>query len=199
MKHIKKICMVLAVMLFCIVALFTGSQADDYQAASSYTNAKLFYESTYAKDDINDDAHAEAVNGSFYFATCSKKAASSTNLRYQTLGFDVSLSANGYTVSFAVKRGDSMPELIEAGVDDGTYVYNLYCIETEALYELGSTVNASAMEKIKKADKIRVKVDAIMTLKKGNTLYGSIEEDGKGGITESGSRYVYHLKEEAER
>lgn len=129
--------------------LMHGIGTESYEAATNYDNAKEFYTST---ESPKDKAHAEAYNGMFYLSTCGKTASSSTRLRFFTLGFDVTLSANGYEVSFAVKRGGayvgdtyvgdgSMIEHVSAARDDTDgYSYRLYYIPTKTLYDLASKV-----------------------------------------------------------
>ena len=49
---------------------------ESYQAASSYTNAKEFYESTGLH---GKPYHVETVDGTIYYATYAKLASSSTS------------------------------------------------------------------------------------------------------------------------
>lgn len=161
------------------------------KAATSYTNAKEFYEST---GSYGKPYHAEMVNGTIYYATKAKLAASSTNLRYHTVGFDISLSGNGHTVSFTVQRtGGSMTEVNSK--KDSTHEYILYAVEDDKLFELATKADPTNAAYVLEASVIRVKMDAILTTKKGNSLYGGITENGSGGFTSWGS--IYRLKDSA--
>ena len=161
-----------------------------YQAATSYTNAKEFYESTGLK---GEQYHADISNGMFYLATRGKLASSSSNLKYYTVGYDITLSGNGYEVTFSVKRGDSMKQVSD--VTSSNYNYVLYCIDTETLYSLAQKVNTSVAQKVMEASTIQVIANAVMTTKKGTTVHGSVLENGSGGLTESGT--IYHLKNDS--
>ena len=161
---------------------------ETYQAATSYTNAKEFYESTQRK---NVYYHAEMVNGTIYYATQAKLAASSTNKKYYTVGFDITLSGSGHSVSFTVQReGGSMTE-VDSQKDD-TYEYILYSITDDTLYDLATAANATEAAYVLDTSVIDVKMNAIMVTKEGDTLGGSITEDGSGGFTQTGT--IYRLK-----
>lgn len=157
-----------------------------YQGATSYTNAKEFYNST----DTSKPYHMEASNGTIYYATSAKQASSNSNLRYHTIGFDISLSGNGYSLSFGVKRnGNSMVEI--DSTSDQNYVYNLYAINDSTLYDLAEKADPVHASYILNAPVITVKMNAILTTKSEGILAGDIKEDGKGGLIPEGD--VYHL------
>ena len=180
------------VSLFVFLAMLPGIwnpflTAEPYQGATSYTNAKEFYNSTALK---GEPYHAEIVYGKIYYATCAKLASSSSNLKYHTLGFDITLRGNNHSVSFAIQRtGGSMVEI--NSVESEGYQYILYAVETDTLYTLAQAVDASSAAYVLSASKIHVKMDAIMTSKQGTTLHGSITENGTGGLIETGT--IYHL------
>ena len=164
-------------------------KSEFFYAAKSYTNAKDFYLSTALN---GESYHAEAYNGKVYYATKAKLASSSTNTKYSTVGFDVTLSGNGYSVSFTVQRtGGSMTE-IKPSVKSGDYEYILYAIEEEKLYELATKADAVSAAKVLESSVINVRMDAIMITKKGNTANGGITENGSGGFTKWGT--IYRLK-----
>lgn len=159
-------------------------------AATSFTNAKEFYESTGLD---GEQYHAETRYGKIYYATKAKLASSSSNERYYTLGFDITLSGNGHSVSFAVQRtGGSMIEVGEP-IKSGGYEYILYAVEEDALYSLATAANPTEAAYVLSASTITVVMNAIMTTRLGNSLRGSVTENGSGGLYESGS--VYHLKD----
>ncbi len=178
---------------FLVSLLSSLGQREEYKAATSYTNAKEFYEST-----ANDfkPYHAEMINGCIYYATCAKLASSSTNLRYHTLGFDITLSGNGYSVTFTVQRtGGSMVEVNT--VNDGTHEYILYAIWDQTLYNLAYLTNPVATSYVLSAPTINVKMDAIMTTKQNNQLGGGIAENGAGGFSHWGT--IYRLIDPAQQ
>lgn len=178
--------LLLTAMLICVC--HPSFMTETYHGATSYTNAKEFYESTAVN---GYDYHAEMTNGTIYYATRAKLASSSSNLKYVTLGFDVKLSGNGESVSFAVQRtGGSMKEI--DSVESGGYEYILYAIDTETIFELAEAVDADDAETVFEDSVLTVTMDAIMTTKSGSDIKGSIEEDGEGGLEEDGT--IYHLK-----
>lgn len=157
-------------------------------AASSYTNAKEFYMSTGGD---NKPYHAETINGTIYYATSAKLASSSSNEKYYTLGFDVTLSGNGHSIAFAVQRtGGSMVE-IDSQISGG-YEYILYAVQDHMLYNLATAANPTEAAYVLSASTIYVNMNAIMTTRLGSSIRGSITENGSGGLYETGS--VYHLK-----
>ncbi len=163
-------------------------------AADRYTNAKLFFDSTGTIE--TNGKHIECHNGMVYFATQAKAATSSTALKYTSIGFDVTLTGAGHTLTFAVKRGGSLTEIIEAKVSED-YNYRLYCITTEDLHTLASKVNKTAADAIFAADKFDVSMDAIMTLRQNDVDYGAIKENGDGTISVVRTP-VYHLNKTAD-
>lgn len=149
---------ILIAMLVAILQPLCG--AETYQAATSYTNAKEFYESTALYGELY---HAEAAYGKVYYSTRAKLASSSTNTKYYTVGFDVTLSGNGHSVSFTVQReGGSMAQVGDS-VKSGNYEYNLYVISEDKLYELASKADSANAAYVLSASTINVRMDAIMT------------------------------------
>lgn len=182
-------CLLLALVVGLIQPL---CNAEIYQAATSYTNAKEFYDST-TKKDVH--YHTEAVYGRVYYATQAKLASSSTNTKYHTVGFDVTLSGNGRSVSFTVQReGGSMTQVNSQ--KDGKYEYILYTITEDKLFELATQANSTNAAYVLSASTINVRMDAIMTTKVGNSIKGGIAEDGRGGFTPWGK--VYRLKDSSD-
>lgn len=159
-----------------------------YQAATSYSNAKEFYEST-ALD--GEPYHAEIINGTIYYATSAKLASSSTSLRYHTIGFDIEFSGNGHTVSFTVQRtGGSMVEI--NSYKDSTHEYLLYAIDDDTLFHLANVSDPATASSVLSASTIQVKMNAILTTKENGEPKGGITENGSGGFTPWGS--IYRLK-----
>lgn len=188
-KRKRKIVAFTLCMVMLAVILRPLGITETYQGATSYTNAKEFYNSTALK---GEKYHAEMVNGTIYYATCAKLASSSTNLKYLILGFDITLSGSGYSVSFAIQRtGGSMTEV--DSVDSDGYQYILYAVESDTLYSLAQAADAASAAYVLDTSVINVKMDAIMTTKSGTDINGFITEDGSGGLTEEGT--IYHLKD----
>lgn len=190
MKRGKRIERLVFLALFLAVMLF-GNMAT-VKAASSYTNAREFYESTGKEDK----KHCEIYAGDIYFATCGKLASSSTNLKYGTVGYDIQLSGNGVSAHFSIKRnGDgTMQEVPGSGVVYDGYEYNLYKISASTIFEFaGKKGQSAARDLICQAGDITVRIDSIMTTKQGTEIHGSVAEDGNGGLQEWGT--VYHLKD----
>ena len=70
----KKGVFVFAIVAVVLLSLFAfGRGKDSYKAATSYTNAKEFYESTALK---GEPYHSESWNGAIYYATYAKLASS---------------------------------------------------------------------------------------------------------------------------
>lgn len=176
---------VLIALAFSILHPFTVT--DTYQGATSYTNAKEFYDST---SSYGKSYHAETINGTIYYATSAKLATSNSNLRYHTLGFDIELYGNGHSVSFAVQRGGASMVEIDS-IKDATHEYILYAMNDSTLFHLANKANPTNAAYVLSAPVIYVKMNAILTTKTGTSLSGSITENGFGGLNETGT--VYHL------
>lgn len=183
------VCLLFALLVGLIQSL---CNTETYQAATSYTNAKEFYESTTRVDRLY---HAEAAFGRVYYATQAKLAYSSTNKKYYTVGFDVTLSGNGRSVSFTVQReGGSMTQIdIQK---DGGYEYILYAITEDKLFELATKANSTNAAYVLSASTINVRMDAIMTTKEGSKIKGGITENGSGGFIPWGT--IYRLKDSSD-
>jgi len=183
----KKKWIIFVVCLLISVCLGIGSE-EPYQAATSYTNAKEFYEST-ALD--GEPYHSESWNGAVYYATYAKLASSSTNLKYATVGFDITLTANGHSVSFAIERYGNSITMVDQK-NSGGYQYDLYAVEDKELYRLAQAVDPANAAYVLDSSLIRVQIDAIMVTKQGGTPNGGITENGYGGISKWGT--IYRLK-----
>lgn len=180
----KKIIYILTILSFLFPITSTS-----FLGATSYTNAKEFYESTASN---GQSFHAEVLNGTIYYATCAKLAQSTSSLHYSTIGFDITLSGNGHNVSFAVERTDGSMKQIGEAVQSNGNEYILYRISDTTLFELATLSNPSETNYIFEAPYIQVTMDAILITKKGATVSGGISEDGKGGLNQWGT--IYRLK-----
>ena len=181
-----------AAVLLILCSFFVCIPGEKTYGANSYTDAKLFFESTGQENG----KHIEAYDGKIYFATKGGLASSSTMLLVQTIGHDVTLIGNGKSITFSTKRGGSLQEIEMARKEAGGYIYNLYQIETKRLIELAKSTGHPDVDTILSAPQITVIMNAIMTSKQNGKLHGSVEENGSGGLVESGT--VYHLKEPAQ-
>lgn len=164
-------------------------QSKPYQAATSYTNAKEFYESTGTN---GKRFHAEVIDGTIYYATCAKLASSGSSLHYSTVGFDIALSGNGHSVSFSVKRIQGSMKQIGESVRANGYEYILYAIDSATLFDLATKSNSFETAYVLDSSYILVTMDAILITQTGNQSSGGISEDGNGGITHWGT--IYRLK-----
>lgn len=189
--HILNRMALMAALLLSVWLSFSVS--DTYQAATSYTNAKEFYESTAQKGQTY---HAQMTNGTIYYATCAKRASSSSSLRYQTVGFDIELSGNNHSVSFTVQRtGGSMTEIDSRTT--ATHEYILYAIDDQTLFQLATTANPEEAAYVLDTSVIDVSMHAILVTKQGSILNGNITENGSGGFTHRGT--IYLLKNASDR
>ena len=179
-------CLIFALLLS---ILSVWSEKETYQAATSYDNAMEFFHST----DNGDGKHIEVVDGTIYFGTRAKLARTRSGRKtYNTLGYDVTLTGNGKSVTFAVKRGGSLEEVPDSvRVDSSGYEYLLYRIPTNTIFNLASKADPANAAEVLKASVIKVQMDAIVTIRQ-NGVQGNVVEDGKGGLSETAP--VYHLK-----
>lgn len=193
MKEKKILCWCLiAVMVFSM--LFPQMGKDTYQAAESmYENAMEFYFNT----GTADDKHIKVTEGIIYFGTRAKLAHTyaAGYKYYNTVGYDVTMTGGGKTIMFSVKRGSSLEEVpYSVRVDSNGYEYLLYRIPTEKIKELAKLADPANAPTVLAASEIKVQLDAIITVRQ-NGVQGSIEENGKGGITEyEQNGAIYHLK-----
>ena len=188
MKKRKQITLYSLFIALCLSIIQLLNVSEFYHAATSYTNAKEFYESTGLD---GKPYHAEIINGTIYYATSAKLASSSTNLKYHTVGFDITLSGNNHSVSFTVQRtGGSMEEIDNQ--KDSTHEYILYAIKDETLFKLAYKSDSQKADYVLESSTIDVKMDAILVTKQENNLNGSITEDGSGGFTQEGT--IFRLK-----
>lgn len=194
-KKKKRILQSIACLSFVCMMLLGFLQPDTYQAASSYANAKEFYE-TCKSAVAGKPYRSEANAGVVYYATCAKLASSSSNLKYHTVGFDIELRGNGHSVSFTVQRsGGSMVQIGEP-IHSGGQEYILYAIKTDTLFDLATKANRSEATYVLNSSQIKVTMNAILTTKQGTRLNGNITENGSGGFTKWGT--IYRLKDTAD-
>ena len=194
-KRIVTKCLLFSLLL---TSILFWQITERYQAASSYDNALEFFNST----GNNSGKHIECYNGNIYFGTSAKLAhtyASGGHKYYNTLGYDVTLTGGGTSLTFSVKRGGSLKEVPGSSrVDKNGYEYLLYCISREKIEDLAKKADPVNAATVFEAAEIKVRMDAIVTVRQ-NGVQGSIVEDGKGGITEyEANGAIYHLKNEWE-
>ena len=184
MKGKRKIIIWLfALVLVMVAATFYPAKESKYQGAISYTNAKMFYDST-GPNSGGTGKHMKVHNGTIYFATKAKLAhtyAVDYHTYYAYKGFDVTLSGGGATVSFAVKNGNTLKGVPGTHVEEGGYSYHLFCISRDDLEKLAKSIDPVNAEKVFGAERFQVHMDAIIVRIYAG-MSGAIEEDGKGGI-----------------
>lgn len=95
-----------------------------------------------------------------------------------------------------MKRDGSIKFLSDAQVSENGYQYDLWCIDTETLYDLAMKSDSISASKVLSASVIQIRADAIMTTRQGTAQHGDIAEDGNGGIIISGT--VYRLKDNSD-
>ena len=186
-------------LLFTVLISITGlwRTVENYQAEESmYSNAMEFFYNTGSEDD----KHIKISGGTIYFGSRAKLAHTyaSGHTYYNTLGYDITMTGGGKSMTFSVKRGGSLSEVPNSvRTDNSGYEYLLYSIPTEKVIELAKyQTNADV---VLAASEIKVRMDAIVTVRQ-NGVQGSIVEDGKGGITEyEANGAIYHLKNQSER
>lgn len=166
-------------------------------SADSYTDAKTFFETC-----SDTEYHVDFADMSIYYATKAKSASSGKSLRYQTIGWQIRLEANGQSISVDVKRGGSyLQEVNEEYSTDG-YCYSLYKINYNQLCDLASKKNPTAWNSMKTASTIYVYMDAILSWKNpgSNTPAGDIiSENGYGSVTFNDATKVWYMGNEADR
>ena len=197
-KKITAYCLLFVILIQMLLPGFVT----EYQAAEhaqSYTNAKVFFNTTGQRDG----KHIDINEGIVYFATKGKLAhtyASDYHTYYASRGFDVTLTGGGTSVTFAVKIGVSLEEVQGSADSDAQgYHYQLFKITREKLEELARKANPANAEKVLSADAFEVCMDTIIVRRYAG-MEGSIEEDGKGGLAiyspNNNYRWVWRLKDE---
>lgn len=125
MKIVNKIASLLLALCLIITTFVVAGIEPCYAAgATSYTNAKEFYQSFEARKQKVD-----IYNGNFYFATQAGAAASYVTLLFSSIGFDIVMEGNGVSVQFSVEQrreetgnSGSLAEVDGSEVNDGEYV-----------------------------------------------------------------------------
>lgn len=168
------------------------------EAATSYSHAKEFYETC----NNLDGQHIELYNGYLYYATYAKLATSEQNLKYTSLGFDITLYANGKSMVISLEKGGDYLRVVDSRnyKQNGTEYepnekkesgsnYSLYKISYEDIKTLALAKDNSLATQILSNQRITIILDAIMTTKQYGKVHGSLSEDGKGNVKLSGTTY----------
>ncbi|MBQ2706288.1 MAG: InlB B-repeat-containing protein [Agathobacter sp.] len=162
---------------------------EEYEAAS-FTNAMEFYHS------ISKSKKGAVSGGDFYIGTQARLASSSTNLKYQTLGYDFTLiGSNGAVASFSAVLGGSMQHLSHLTVNSGGFQYNLYMIPCATIITLAKAANSYAATQVFQASSIAIYASAIITTKQNGICNGYLYENGAGGVYGAN---VYHLRDDTQ-
>lgn len=205
MKGKRKRAVWICVFVFTVIvtSLLLGKEKN-YQAAgsaSSYTNAREFFNSTGQENG----KHIDIKDGVIYFATKGKLAHTYTSdyhTYYASRGFDVTLTGGGASVTFAVKIGVSLEEVPgSASQDAAGYHYQLFRISRDTLQRLAENADPVNAKTIFGAESFKVCLDTIIVRRYAG-MEGQIEEDGYGGlkITNSNNNYtwVWRLKDNSQ-
>lgn len=180
----------IGLLLFTISMVLCSGNSSEVHAATSYTNAKEYYNSV----DLRYGG-LETHGGDLYYGTKAKKATSSSNLRYRTIGFEITVYSGSDSVTFYISRtgsyvDNSIPEV--DSTEGGTaYQYSLWRIPWQNIKSLATTVNSSAANRIFQSSEFRIRVSHIMTTFQGSKVHGSVTDNGNGTVTPSGT--VYYL------
>lgn len=159
---------------------------EEYKAAS-FTNAMEFFHS------IPKCTKGATQGGNFYIGTQARLATSSSNLKYQTLGYDFTLiGSNGAVTSFSAVLGGSMQHLSHLTVNSGGFQYNLYMIPCATIITLAKAANSYAATQVFQASNITIIANAIITTKQNGVCNGYLYENGAGGVYGAN---VYHLRD----
>lgn len=206
MKTRKTILAISYFLLIVVVSLFLpcgNTETKGATHASSYTNAREFFLST--GDD--DGKHIDVVGGNIYFATRGWLANTYSvdyYTYYDTVGWDIQLSAGGETLLFSVKNGVSLKQVPGSSVNKteesgGTWAYRLYHITADSLETLAKKADPEKAERIFKSDVIGVRMDSIV-IRSYAGMKGSIEEDDFGGLNiyrpNNDYEWVWRIKDE---
>lgn len=191
MKKHKKI-LIAGILLVITLLMIPQTEA---QAASSYSNAKMFYET------CNSEKHVEYANDGIYFGS-KAKSASTKQKRYRTIGWQITLSANGRSISVDVKRGGNyLADIDEQYASDG-YCYNLYGINYNTLCTLAAQKDPGAWAQMCTAPGIYIELDAIITWINPNqtTPVSDIYHEYGNGVVEFTDRSkVWYMRNSSER
>lgn len=192
----KKLLKLITLTILLALTLLSGTTK--IEAATSYSHAKEFYETC----NYYDGQHIELYDGYLYYATYAKLATSEQNLKYTSLGFDITLYSKGKSMVISVEKGGKYLKIIDSrnyklnGIEyapneqkaSGSN-YTLYKISYEDIKRLAYAKNETLAKQILSNEDINIMLDAIMTTKKYGNTHGTLSEDGKGNVTLSGNTY----------
>lgn len=172
-----------------VMAVLLGICAPtEMKAADSYTDPQTFFNSCEYKN------HAEFTDNYIYFCTKGKTAASTSQMRFYTLGFQITATGNGSSMYIDVKRGGNyLVEVKELAYDDG-FTYTLYKISYDDICKVMGNKNSTTWNNINKASAVTFQMDAIMTYKPSGSDTPACEitaESTTGKITPSTSKLWY--------
>lgn len=180
---------IIGTLIICMLLLLLPT--DETKAADSYTDPKTFFDTCK-----NRETHAEFTNGHIYYCTKGKTAGSTASKRFRTIGFQITASAGGYSMSIDVARGGSYLFDVAGDVlySDGS-TYNLYCISYETIAELMQGKDPDTWAAINNSSLVNFKIDAIMSVVPSGSSFpvGYVAYEGAGALMFGGdtSRIYY--------
>lgn len=188
-KFINFICVLFVV---CLI-----NPIEVWAKADSYTDAKLFYET------VDDKYHVDFAEMGIYYATKAKPSTTKAYKRYTTLAWQITMSANGESISVDVKRNGLYLEDVcgDQKSSDG-YIYNLYKIDYNKLCELAHNKDAETWKKMETASLISIRLDAIITWiePNKNDPVGYVKaEHNNGTLTYNDRSKVWYMGNETDR
>lgn len=169
-----------------IIGLFAGVGTEKVEAASSYTDAVAFYESTgssggggggsmFGSGGGGSDAtsnHIEFANNAIYYGTKAKKAADASILRWQAIAWEITLLGNGASMTVEVDVGGSDLVCIDWDREYNGYLYCLYRLSVNDLKGVAMAQDYATATKIFGASKVQAIFTAVIAKKQGSSLSG---------------------------
>ena len=182
-KAKKRISGALAVIML-LTAVFGAilTIPEQVEAASSYTNAIAFYNSTGSGGDNGGSSqHIECSNNAVYYGTKANLAANDHNLKWSTIAWEVTFYGGGESISASVKIGGDYLRIIDSRLEGG-YQYNLYKVDVSTLIALARQKDSAKADRIFASGNVTTYFTAILVKKyyTSNTGYGTTYSDGKG-------------------
>lgn len=158
-----------------------------YAKAGVYDNAYTYYQN-YGSDS-STPARLNASDGYIYF--CSAGLASTTNTRYKTVGYKITIHVGTQTDSVEVKLGGTYVRNVSEVTKDG-YTYVLRKVGFNRLKTLFNGNNDISWNRIYRS-RNTYSFDAIMTVvEKGKQLCGNVSEtSGYRQIRADNNKYLF--------
>lgn len=160
-NRMKQIYKRIGMLLLCIVCILFACP-EEAEAASSYTDAKLYYDTCEDKTNRIEFVGGEGQER-IYFANRAG-VGSTAYKRFTTIGWEITMTGNGKSISMDFKIDGSYLSMVHTTTHSG-YNYTLYSISYQELCKLAEIKNPSVWKEICRASEIRIRLDAIVTWK----------------------------------